>query len=97
MNATSPETTLIDKLVAYKWRTWIAFVLMWVGILMSWDWIYAALLGFWTVNGIVTRQTYLIEIIEQDERPTLFWLLTISYGVFTLWLIATPFLPRSFT
>mgnify|MGYP000566103992 CR=1 FL=1 len=68
-----------------KWRTIIALVLMYVALLLNWQWIWGFFLLIWIVPDLKSGTTYFIEPISKKENPLVFWLIMISWGLMAIY------------
>ncbi|MEM8640000.1 MAG: hypothetical protein AAGG51_14470 [Cyanobacteria bacterium P01_G01_bin.54] len=70
-----------------KWRTIIGLVLMYIAVLLNWQWIWGLLSLYWILPGIYSGMTYFVEPIERQENPFLFWLISITWIAFSIVLL----------
>ena len=75
-----------------KWRTIIALVLMYIAIIMNWQWTWGILFMLWVVPDIITGMTYFIEPIEKKDHPLLYWVIITSWILMALYSISTLFI-----
>ncbi len=75
-----------------KWRTIIALLLMYIAILMNWQWAWGILFLLWVIPDVLTGITYFIEPIEKKENPLLYWVIVISWILMALYSISTLFI-----
>ena len=75
-----------------KWRTIIALILMYIAIIMNWQWAWGILFLLWVIPDIINGMTYFIEPIEKKENPILYWIIIISWILMTLYSISTLFI-----
>lgn len=75
-----------------KWRTIVALVLMYVAIIMNWQWAWGILFMLWVIPDILTGMTYFIEPVEKKENPLLYWIIIISWVLMALYSISTLFI-----
>jgi hypothetical protein len=65
-----------------KWATIAAIAALVIATVMGWLWVWGLLYLYWAVAGAMTGNAFVIEIIERDRNPVLFWVIN------TLWTIA---------
>ena len=75
-----------------KWRTIIALVLMYIAILMSWEWAWGILFLFWVIPNIFSGITYFIEPISKKENTVLYWIIIISWILMAAYSLSTLFI-----
>ena len=76
-----------------KWKTILALALIFVAVLMQWSWVWGVLFMMWTIPAIISGRTHLVEEIERDEHPYLFWLIVGTWVVLSTYLIVIDLLP----
>ncbi|MCF2873377.1 MULTISPECIES: hypothetical protein [unclassified Tenacibaculum] len=72
-----------------KWRTLIALVLMYIAILMNWEWAWGVLFMFWVIPDLFSGITYFIEPISKKENPKTYWVIIISWIFMALFSLST--------
>ncbi|WP_299122031.1 hypothetical protein [uncultured Tenacibaculum sp.] len=72
-----------------KWRTLIALVLMYIAILMNWEWAWGVLFMFWVIPDLFSGITYFIEPISKKENPKTYWIIIISWIFMALFSLST--------
>ncbi|MBA6157320.1 hypothetical protein H3Z83_12450 [Tenacibaculum sp. S7007] len=78
-----------------KWRTIIALVLMYIAILMNWEWAWGILFLFWVIPDIFSGVTYFIEPISRKENTILYWVIIISWILMAVYSLSTLFINYS--
>lgn len=69
-----------------QWKTLIALFLLPVAFWFEWfNFYFAALFVIWSLQGIKNRHAFYLDDISRDERPVLFWVVTILWLVLSLW------------
>ncbi|MFD2567263.1 hypothetical protein [Pseudotenacibaculum haliotis] len=68
-----------------KWRTVIALILMYIAILMSWEWAWGVLFLYWVIPDLFSGVTYFVEPIYKNENPNLYWVIVISWILLALY------------
>lgn len=75
-----------------KWRTVVALVLMYIALMMNWEWIWGILFLIWVIPDIYTEVTYFIEPITKKENPTIYWVIIITWILLALYSLSTLFI-----
>lgn len=75
-----------------KWRTIVALILMYIAILMSWEWAWGILFLFWVIPDIISGVTYFIEPISKDKDQILYWVIIISWILMAIYSLSTLFI-----
>ncbi|MGB0891131.1 MAG: hypothetical protein ACPGUU_02180 [Flavobacteriaceae bacterium] len=75
-----------------KWRTIVALVLMYVALLMNWEWAWGILFLFWVIPDIFSGITYFIEPISRKENTVLYWIIIISWVLMATYSLSTLFI-----
>ena len=73
------ETSLIENFKRQKWVTLIALPILIVAMIEEIYWIWGLLFIYWGIYSIRNKQVYLLETIEAEEDPVLFWLLVVLW------------------
>lgn len=68
-----------------KWRTIVALILMYIAIIMNWEWAWGILFLYWVIPDLFTGVTYFVEPIYKKEHPNLYWLIVISWILLALY------------
>ncbi|NEO52132.1 MAG: hypothetical protein F6K54_02950 [Okeania sp. SIO3B5] len=74
-----------------KWRTILGLILVWVGTILNWEWMWGILFLIWVISDFFTGVTYFIEPITKKDNPLLYWLIMISWVALSVLSIATIF------
>lgn len=64
-----------------KWLTILVMLVLLVATALEWYWLWGVLFLYWSVAGIVTGQVFLVQTIERERNPVLFWLLSLIWLV----------------
>ncbi|MEW7290243.1 hypothetical protein [Aquimarina sp. 2304DJ70-9] len=89
-NTPSAKTTRSNS--PTKWRTIIALILMYVAIIMDWQWAWGILFLLWVIPDLVSGTTYFIEPIDRTTNPFLYWVIIISWILMALYSISVLFI-----
>ncbi len=79
------------KISNTKWRTIIGLILMYVIILMDWQWAWGILFLIWVIPDLFRGTTYFIEPIDKAENAWLYWVIVISWIWMALISLSTLF------
>lgn len=74
-----------------KWRTIVALILMYLIVLMNWEWAWGILFLIWVIPDLFSGNTYFIELITKKENPILYWCIVITWLAFSLYSFSTLF------
>ena len=72
-----------------KWRTVLALLLMYIAIIMNWEWAWGVLFLFWVIPDLFSGVTYFIEPISKKENTVLYWIIILSWILFALYSLST--------
>mgnify|MGYP000319827450 CR=1 FL=1 len=75
-----------------KWRTIIALVLMYLALIMNWEWMWGVLFLIWVIPDIYGEVTYFIEPITKKENPIEYWVIVITWIFLALYSLSTLFI-----
>ncbi|MCL7752148.1 hypothetical protein [Polaribacter sp. Z022] len=78
-----------------KWRTIIALILMYIALLLNWEWIWGFFLLIWVIPDLKSGTTFFIEPISKNKNPFVFWLIIISWGLMAIYSFYLLFLTIS--
>ena len=81
-----------SKTPSIKWRTIIAIVLMYVAIIMYWEWVWGILFLIWVIPDLFRGVTYFIEPIAKDENPVLYWIIVLTWLLMSVYSLSTLFI-----
>lgn len=60
-------------------RSIVALIVLWIGVVFDWYWIWGLLFLYWTVPAFFTGKVFLLDEIDQDENPFTFWSIVVSW------------------
>lgn len=61
------------------WPVIVALVLIYAGLYFDLNFIWGILFLVWTFPSIYTREVHLVQNIERDESPVLYWLILLTW------------------
>lgn len=76
-----------------KVRTVLGLILVYLAVLLNWQWIWGILFLIWVIPDVFSGITYFMEPIEKKSNPILYWAIIISWLWMSIYMIATPFFP----
>ena len=77
-----------------KVRTVLGLILVYLAVLLNWQWIWGILFLIWVIPDVFSGITYFMEPIEKKSNPILYWAIIISWLWMSIYMIATPFFPQ---
>jgi len=77
-----------------KIRTIIGLVLLYVAILLNWQWVWGILFSIWVIPDLFSGITYFMEPVERKTNPVLYWIIVLSWIWMSIYMIALPFFPQ---
>lgn len=72
-----------------KWRTIVALILMYIAIIMGWEWAWGILFLYWVIPDLFTKVTYFVEPIYKKDNPNLYWIIVISWIFMALYSLSS--------
>lgn len=76
-----------------KWPTVVALAVLLAATAMDWIWVWGVFFLYWSVHGIATGQAFVVQMVQRDENPRLFWFISISWVVLAALTIFYDFFP----
>ena len=77
----------------FKWKTIVALAIVYVAVIMGWSWVWGLLFIMWTIPALYSGHTHLVEEINRDENPLLFWLIVGTWLILSVYMIFIDLLP----
>lgn len=90
----SPRPQSVDGSGPYPWRAVIALVLIYISVVLQWNWTWGVLFVLWTLPALRTGEVHLIDKVKRLERPWLFAFILFTWIVLSLlliWIDVAPF------
>ena len=75
-----------------KWRTITALILMYIAVIMNWEWVWAILFLLWVIPDLQSGVTYFIEPISKKDNIVLYWLIILSWVFMAFYSLSTLFI-----
>lgn len=70
-----------------KLLTIAVFAALVVATIRDWYWLWGLLFLFWSIQGLRTGEVFLIEDIQREDHPVLYWLITAMWAGFGIWYV----------
>ena len=70
-----------------KWKTLLPLLLVYLAVLMGWNWVWGVLFIMWTIPALYSGRTNLVEEINREDNPVLFWLIIGTWIVLSIVMI----------
>lgn len=83
--------SLLDQFNRYNSRAILSLSIVYLSVLTNWYWLWGLLLLLWVAGDLVTRQTWLSEVITRRENPVLYFLILFTWLVFGFYFVLYPF------
>ena len=71
----------------------IALVVIYVAVLMGWQWVWGVLFLMWTVPALVSGEVHLISSVRKSESPMLFWAIIVTWIGLSIFLLLADLVP----
>ena len=75
------------------WKSVVVLVAMIISFVFSLSWLWALVLLFWAIPGLISGVTYIVEPVDRREFPVLYWSLMITWLAFSGYLLVVDFFP----
>lgn len=85
----------LDMVIQSKAPTVAALVVLLGATVIGWTWVWGIFFLYWAVSGIVTGYAFVVQTIERDRNPALFWLISITWLVLAGLTIVYDFFPET--
>lgn len=70
---------ILNVLGRTKLPTVAALAVLLAATALGWYWVWGVFFLYWAIAGIVTRQTFVVQTVQRDENPALFWCICITW------------------
>jgi hypothetical protein len=71
----------------FKWPTLLAIAALAIATWYGWYWAWGLLFIYWAIGGLLTGDAFVVQSIERESNPILFWLITAMWGGFGVWYV----------
>ncbi|MDA4847981.1 hypothetical protein [Hoeflea poritis] len=75
----------MTELIAYKPFTVLAIIVLAVATAMGWIWMWGLLYMYWAVMGPLTGSAFVVESVDRDDNPVLFWIISAAWFAAGIW------------
>lgn len=83
-NSTAPQK-------AFKWRSMLALIMMYIIMIFDIQWVWGVLFLFWVIPDLRSGTTYFIEPVERSSHPLEYWAIVSSWIIMSLLSLSTLF------
>jgi ABC-type multidrug transport system fused ATPase/permease subunit len=73
----------IIELISDNFKSKIALVLILIAIFTGEYRIFGFLFLYWAINDLIKQETYLLEPIQRDKNPLLYWIIVLMWLYFS--------------
>ena len=77
-----------------KIRTIVGLVLLYVAILLNWQWVWGVLFLLWALPDLFSGVTYFMEPVEKKSHPLLYWSIVLSWIWMSIYMILMSIFPQ---
>ena len=71
----------------FKWLTAGAIATLAVATYLGWYWVWGLLIVYWAVSGVLYGEAFVVEPVERQRNPVMFWLITAMWAGFGTWAV----------
>ena len=72
-----------------KWPVILALILIYLAVLLEWNWVWGVLFIFWTIPSLYSGEVHLVQAVTKKDHPVLYWLIILTWIVLSMILILT--------
>ena len=76
-----------NRVQTYPWKAATALIVLWAAALLDSNALLGALFLLWTIPALTRGETHFFDHIRRQDRPGLFWMLVVSWGLMSALLI----------
>ena len=70
-----------------KWRALIGLLIIYMAVVLNWQWIWGVFTLYWIIPDFFTEVTYFIEPVYRKNNPIVYWLILITWIAFSVVMI----------
>ena len=70
-----------------SWKPILALALIYVGILLGWNRTWGVLFFLWTLPSFYSGRIFLLDEVERESNPVLFWCIIATWTWLSVYLI----------
>ncbi len=85
----------LGLVIQSKLPTVVALAVLLGATFVGWYWVWGIFFLYWALSGIVTGQAFVVQSIQRDESPVLFWLISITWLILAGLAIFFDFFPET--
>ena len=80
----------------FKWRALSGLLLVFLSLVMNWQWLWGVLFIFWVIPDLMSGFTYFMEPVERKANPFVYWTIIITWIGLSVYMIGAHFYPEYF-
>ncbi len=84
-----------NRVTQSKLPTVVALLVLLAATFVGWYWVWGILFLYWAVLGIVTGNAFVLQTVQRDESPLLFWLISVAWLILAALTILDGFFPET--
>ena len=85
----------LNLLAQSKLPTVVALAVLLGATLIGWYWVWGIFFLYWAVSGIVMGHAFVVQTVNRDESPVLFWLVSVTWLVLAGLMILYDLFPET--
>lgn len=85
----------LNLVIQSKLPTVVALAVLLATTLAGWYWVWGIFFLYWAVSGIVTGHAFVVQTVNRDENPVIFWLVSITWLVLAGLTLFYDFFPET--
>lgn len=74
----------MKEILLDKTKSKLALILIFIAVLTNNYWLFGFLFLIWAILDIRNRQTHLLDTIQRNENPILYWIVVITWFLFAI-------------
>ncbi len=78
----------------FKWRALIGLVIVFLSLVMNWQWLWGVLFIFWVIPDLMSGYTHFMEPVERKANPFIYWTIILTWIGLSIYMIAAHFYPE---
>ena len=77
-----------------KWRSIIGLCFIYIALWFDWQWAWGILFLLWIIPDLFSGVTHFMEPIEKKDHPLLYWMIAVTWLLFSFLYLSTLFYPE---
>ena len=80
-----------------KWGMWptvASLVVLLAATLLDWYWVWGLVFLYWALATTLSGQAFIVQPVERDKHPALFWTVSAMWVVLSALVIVTDLFPE---